>query len=80
MIEVSAHTDNRGSAAFNLALSKERCEAAVNFLIHEGIDESRISMYWHGETKPVAPNYLPNGSDNPEGRALNRRTEFKITN
>ena len=80
LIEVSAHTDNRGSAAFNLALSKERCEAAVNFLIHEGIDGSRISMHWYGETKPVAPNYLPDGSDNPEGRALNRRTEFKITN
>lgn len=80
LIEVSAHTDNRGSAAFNLALSKERCEAAVNFLIHEGIEESRISMHWYGETKPAAPNYLPDGSDNPEGRALNRRTEFKITN
>lgn len=80
LIEVSAHTDNIGSAAFNLALSKERCEAAVNYLVHEGIDESRISMQWYGETKPVAPNYLPDGSDNPDGRALNRRTEFKITN
>lgn len=78
-VEVSAHTDDKGPAAFNLKLSKERCQAAVNFLKFSGIDESRIISNWYGETKPAAPNTNADGSDNPEGRALNRRTEFHIT-
>lgn len=76
-VVVSAHTDGKGAEAYNLALSKERCEAAVNYLIAEGIDETRIIKKWYGETKPVAPNTKADGSDNPDGRAQNRRTEFK---
>lgn len=79
MIEVSAHTDSKGPAKFNLDLSKKRCEAAVNFLKFEGIEMFRIKKKWYGEEMPAAPNTNEDGSDNPEGRALNRRTEFKIS-
>ena len=41
-------------------------------------DLGKIIAKGFGETLPVAPNELPNGKDNPEGRAKNRRTEFKV--
>ncbi|MFT6685344.1 MAG: OOP family OmpA-OmpF porin [Bacteroidia bacterium] len=78
-VEVRAHTDGKGPAEFNLNLSESRCDAAVNFLKSEGIEVFRIKNKWFGESEPAAPNTNEDGSDNPEGRALNRRTEFKIT-
>ena len=51
----------------------------MNFLKSEGIEVFRIKNKWLGESEPAAPNTNDDGSDNPEGRALNRRTEFKIT-
>ena len=80
MVEIHAHTDGNGTPAYNLNLSKERCEAAYNYLTFNGIQEERIVKKWFGETKPVAPETNEDGADNPEGRALNRRTEFKIKN
>jgi OOP family OmpA-OmpF porin len=50
----------------------------VNYLIKNGIDKKRLLHKGYGETVPVAPNAHPDGTDNPEGRALNRRTEFTI--
>lgn len=78
-IELSAHTDNKGTAEYNLDLSNRRAKACVDYLIAKGISESRMTSKGYGMTKPIAPNQLPNGKDNPAGRALNRRTEFKVT-
>ena len=78
IVEISAHTDGKGPAAYNLELSQERCLAAANYLDFNGITKDRIALKWYGESKPVAPNTNKDGSDNPEGRSLNRRTEFKI--
>ena len=50
----------------------------VNFLTQKGIDPKRLKAIGFGESKPIAPNENEDGSDNPEGRALNRRTEFKV--
>jgi len=50
----------------------------VDHLVDLGIDKQRLKAIGYGETKPIAPNENPNGSDNPEGRQLNRRTEFEV--
>ena len=77
-VKVAAHTDNMGPKNYNMDLSKRRSEAAKNYLISQGIKKDRLTSVWHGESNPIAPNRLENGADNPEGRALNRRTEFII--
>lgn len=77
-IELAAHTDSKGSDAYNYKLSQKRAQACVDYIITMGIDESRIYAKGYGESRPIAPNTLPDGKDNPEGRQLNRRTEFKV--
>jgi outer membrane protein OmpA-like peptidoglycan-associated protein/tetratricopeptide (TPR) repeat protein len=78
-IELSAHTDNIGTPLYNLDLSQRRAKSCVDYLTSQGISASRMTSKGYGLTKPVAPNQFPNGKDNPEGRQLNRRTEFKVT-
>ncbi len=77
-IELGAHTDSKGTDAYNLKLSNARAKSCVDYLIGKGIEQRRIVSKGYGETRPVAPNTLPNGADNPEGRQQNRRTEFKV--
>ncbi|MDT0619448.1 OmpA family protein [Salinisphaera sp. P385] len=77
-VEVGGHTDSIGSDSYNLELSQERTESAVEFLVGQGIDRSRMVARGYGESQPVAPNVNPDGSDNPEGRARNRRVELKV--
>jgi len=76
--ELSCHTDNIGSEKYNMKLSKKRAQSVVDYLINHGIEKERLIANGYGETIPIAPNENPDGSDNPEGRQLNRRTEFKI--
>jgi OOP family OmpA-OmpF porin len=78
IIELSAHTDNIGSNNYNQKLSEARAQSVVAYLISKGIDESRLKAKGYGETMPIEPNKKENGSDNPEGREKNRRTEFKV--
>jgi len=78
IVEISSHTDNKGNDNYNLKLSQKRAESVVNYLISKGIDKKRLIAKGYGETKPIAPNTNPDGSDNPEGRQANRRTEFKV--
>jgi outer membrane protein OmpA-like peptidoglycan-associated protein len=77
-IEIAAHTDNKGNDAYNLKLSQARAQTVVNHLIQKGIDTSRMRAKGYGETMPVASNTNADGSDNSEGRKLNRRVEFEI--
>ena len=77
-VELSSHTDSKGTESYNLELSEKRAQKALEYVVSKGIDASRITAKGFGETQPVAPNELPNGKDNPEGRAKNRRTEFKV--
>jgi OmpA-OmpF porin, OOP family len=52
-----------------------------DYLTSNGIDASRlVGPNGYGESRPIAPNTNPDGSDNPEGRALNRRTELNVQN
>ncbi len=78
IIELSSHTDAKGSDSYNLDLSQRRAKSVVVYMISKGIDPQRLVDKGYGETKPIAPNTNADGSDNPEGRALNRRTEFEI--
>ena len=79
IIEVGSHTDSKGSDEYNMNLSERRSLSVKNYLIYQKeISEERLINKWYGESQPAAPNTKPDGSDNPEGRDLNRRTEFKV--
>ena len=77
-IEISGHTDSKGSDSYNQKLSEARAKAVVDYLIRNGIARDRLSAKGYGESLPVEPNENPDGTDNPEGREKNRRTEFKV--
>lgn len=78
-VEISGHTDNKGNDAYNQKLSEERALSVVTKLTLNGISADRMKAKGYGKTMPVAPNKNKNGSDNPEGRQLNRRVELIIT-
>ncbi|MBN4052225.1 MAG: hypothetical protein COC01_04875 [Bacteroidetes bacterium] len=77
IIELSAHTDSKGSDTYNMVLSQKRAETVVSYLVEKGIVNKRLVAKGYGETKPIALNTLPDGTDNPKGRQLNRRIEIK---
>ncbi|TAE48985.1 MAG: hypothetical protein EAY69_03945 [Cytophagales bacterium] len=78
-IEIAGHTDNIGTEQRNRILSQQRAKAVVNYLQDNGINELRMIYQGYGASKPVAENKKTNGTDNPEGRQKNRRTECIIT-
>src|SRR5690606_4992878 len=76
-VEVAGHTDSKGTDAYNQALSERRARAVYDYLTSNGVDASRlVGPIGYGESRPIAPNTNSDGSDNPEGRAKNRRTEL----
>ncbi|GCC50999.1 hypothetical protein SanaruYs_12190 [Chryseotalea sanaruensis] len=77
-IEMGSHTDSVDTYEYNLLLSQRRAESTVKYLVNNGISQQRLTAKGYGETTPIARNTNPDGSDNPVGRARNRRTEFKI--
>jgi peptidoglycan-associated lipoprotein len=77
-IELSSHTDSVDTESYNLDLSQRRAQSAVNYIIERGIAPDRLVAKGYGESKPIARNTNPDGSDNEQGRQKNRRTEFKI--
>ena len=77
-IELSSHTDSIATVEYNMDLSQRRAESAVNYIIQRGISPDRLVAKGYGELRPIARNTNPDGTDNPEGRQRNRRTEFKI--
>ncbi len=78
VVEIGSHTDSKGGENYNLKLSQKRAESVVNYLVQNGIDPNRLRAKGYGKMRPVAPNENEDGTDNPEGRAKNRRTEFRI--
>ena len=77
-IEIAGHTDSNGSDEYNLNLSQKRTESMLFYLTDKGIQKERLIAKGYGESKPVAPNIKSDGSDNAEGRKLNRRSEIMI--
>jgi len=72
-VEISGHTDNIGSAEYNLSLSENRAKSVYEYLIHQHISKERITFTGYGLSKPL------NTNETEQGRANNRRTEFKVT-
>ncbi|MDR1799574.1 MAG: OmpA family protein [Bifidobacteriaceae bacterium] len=74
---VEGHTDAHGSDAYNQTLSEQRAEAVVQTLEADGATAG-LTAVGYGESRPVAPNTMPDGADNPAGRQLNRRVEVFV--
>lgn len=71
-IEISGHTDSKGSDDYNLNLSQGRSQSVVDYIVSQGIDSFRLTAHGYGETKPIDTN------DTDAGRANNRRVEFTV--
>jgi outer membrane protein OmpA-like peptidoglycan-associated protein len=79
-IQIEGHTDGKGTHPYNMKLSENRADAVKAWLVQNAsVAGSRISTRGWGETKPIAPNKKPDGSDDPEGRQKNRRVEIVLT-
>ena len=72
-VEISGHTDNIGSAQYNMELSTKRAKSVYDFLLFKRIRPEQITYVGYGQDKPIAPN------DNLENQSKNRRIEFKIS-
>jgi outer membrane protein OmpA-like peptidoglycan-associated protein len=77
-IDIGGHTDAVGTDDFNQRLSEARAGVVREALVILGIERSRITSVGYGESRPVAPNTNPDGSDNPGGRQQNRRVEILL--
>lgn len=74
-VEIAGHTDSTGDAAFNKDLSQRRAESVRAYLLrHFDIEKSQLKAVGYGEDRPIASN------DTAEGRAKNRRVEFRVLN
>lgn len=78
-VQVRGHTDSKGSSAYNQGLSERRARTVTNLLERKYPNlVGRVDAVGFGETQPVAPNSNPDGSDNPTGRAANRRVDIEF--
>ncbi len=77
-IFIDGYTDDVGGSSANQTLSERRAEAVRRALIANGIDSARLTVRGFGETRPVVPNRRPDGTDDPEARAQNRRVELVL--
>ncbi len=71
-VEIAGHTDSQGKDDYNMRLSDDRAKAVRDYLVDAGVDAARLDAKGYGETEPKADN------ETDEGRALNRRVEFRI--
>ena len=78
-VTVEGYTDSKGGKAVNQPLSRERATAVKDWLVKNGnVPSTRIAAKGFGEENPVAPNANADGTDNPAGRALNRRVTIIV--
>lgn len=77
-ITIGGHSDAGGNDRVNQRVSLERAEAVRDWLVERGVSADRITVIAFGEQNPVAPNALPDGEPNEEGRAANRRAEIRV--
>jgi outer membrane protein OmpA-like peptidoglycan-associated protein len=74
-IALDGHADAIGTHTYNLELSRRRANSVAQELVARGVRRDRLTVEAFGKRRPIAPNTLPDGKDNPAGRALNRRVE-----
>ena len=77
-LEIAGYADAIGTEEYNIKLSERRARSAARYLVDKGITEENLKLLALGESQPAAPNIKSDGSDNPEGRQLNRRVEFSL--
>lgn len=77
-IVLRGHTDSVGHDEANLRVSRRRAEAVAEWLVENGVSEEKIEIIALGEQRPIAPNALPDGRPDEEGRAKNRRVTVHI--
>jgi outer membrane protein OmpA-like peptidoglycan-associated protein len=77
-VVIEGHTDAIGTDAHNQRLSEQRAAAVRAWLVAHHFVAAGTPIKGHGKTRPAAPNTNPDGSDNPAGRARNRRVEVVI--
>jgi outer membrane protein OmpA-like peptidoglycan-associated protein len=78
LVRIEGHTDAKGDDAYNQKLSERRAESVRQWFLRRGPSGLRLVASGFGETRPVAPNSRPDGTDDPEGRQKNRRVEIVI--
>jgi outer membrane protein OmpA-like peptidoglycan-associated protein len=78
-IELRGHTDAIASTEYNYRLGQRRADAVKDYLVSRGVSAARLVTKSYSELEPIAPNTKADGSDNPDGRALNRRVEMVPT-
>ena len=71
---IEGYSSSDGSDNYNLMLSKKRAESVKSYLVKLGVDENRLEVVGYGESNPIGDN------DNPMGRSINRRVQFKLKN
>jgi outer membrane protein OmpA-like peptidoglycan-associated protein len=71
-LEISGHTDSKGSASVNLRLSQHRADSVKLYFVSRGVASSRLLSVGYGKERPIADN------STASGRATNRRTEFRL--
>jgi photosystem I P700 chlorophyll a apoprotein A2 len=78
-VAIEGHTDGKGADAYNQTLSEQRAASVKQWLVTNAqADGGSITTRGWGKTKPVTHNTKPDGSDDPEGRAKNRRVEIVV--
>lgn len=77
-IAIVGHTDSKGTEEYNDALGLRRASAVADNLVSLGFPREGITISSAGELIPIAKNVFEDGSDNPEGRQLNRRVELEV--
>ena len=78
-VTIEGHTDAHGNDAYNQTLSEKRAEAVQAWLVANGfLQPGGAKTAGFGRKRPAAPNTKPDGSDDPEGRAKNRRVEVVV--
>ena len=78
-VTVEGYTDSKGAKAVNMQLSRERAQAVKDWLVRSGgVAIANISVKGFGEQYPIAPNTNTDRTDNPLGRALNRRVSIIV--
>ncbi|WP_088183022.1 OmpA family protein [Sphingobium sp. Z007] len=77
-IVLRGHSDSHGADGDNKVASRIRAEKVRDYLVAKGVDKGRITLVALGEARPIAPNAKEDGSDDPDGRAKNRRVELTV--
>jgi outer membrane protein OmpA-like peptidoglycan-associated protein len=78
-VAIAGHTDAKGADAYNQTLSERRAGSVKQWLVANAkVEAANITTHGFGRTKPIAHNVKPDGSDDPEGRAKNRRVEIVV--